>query len=281
MIHFALTNGSEITTKNVTVVSFDTAAVPLTQGGNYGFTGGTRYEPAGNQPAVSFTSSARIRPAGVDCSAPQLTNLRMAIMQETSIKLINTTWDTPTVSWTAAATTGTTITVPTTTRRTVTYTAAVVQPVNDGLAGASPLYDKSATALTPATGCAGAGTAASNDAPSHTANPTFSQTFQNSAGVAVGTVIWNNRVNTTRVQHFRTFCVVFDQTNPPPAALFFSLREAIWDINLDSAAAAAQHATVNADAPASANPATGIQSNNAPLATTDNPVGAATTTFTK
>jgi hypothetical protein len=276
-IHKDTATGSEITTKNVTVVSFDLAAVPLTQGGNYSFVG-TVYQPAGA--AVSFTSSARIRPAGVDCTAPQLTNLRIAIMQECSIKLINTTWDTPTVAWLAAATTGTTVTVPTTTRRTVTYDPSVVQPVNDGLDGAYPLYDKSATALTPATGCSGSGTAASNDAPQHSANLTFSETQNDSAGVAVATVTWSNRVNTTRVQHFRTFCVVFDSTNPTPDDSFFSLREAIWDINLDSAAAA-QHATVNADGAATANPATGVQSNHAPLTTTDNPVGAATTTFTK
>jgi len=276
-IHKDTATGSEITTKNVTVVSFDLAAVPLTQGGNYSFVG-TVYQPAGA--AVSFTSSARIRPAGVDCTAPQLTNLRIAIMQECSIKLINTTWDTPTIAWLAAATTGTTVTVPTTTRRTVTYDPSVVQPVNDGLDGAYPLYDKSATALTPATGCSGSGTAASNDAPQHSASLTFSQTQNDSAGVAVATVTWSNRVNTTRVQHFRTFCVVFDSTNPTPDDSFFSLREAIWDINLDSAAAA-QHATVNADGAATANPATGVQSNHAPLTTTDNPVGAATTTFTK
>jgi hypothetical protein len=276
-IHKDTATGPEITTKSVTVVSFDTAAVPLTQGGDYGFAGNA-YQPAGV--AVSFTSSARIRPAGVDCTAPQLTNLRIAVMQESSIKLIKITWDTPTVAWLPAATAGTTITVPTTTQRTITYDPGVVQPVNDGLDGAYPLYSKSATALTPATGCSGAGTAASNDSPTHTANPTFFQTQNNSAGVAVANVTWSNRVNTTRLQHFRTFCVVFDQANPTPNDSFFSLREATWDINLDSAAPA-QHATVNPDGAATANPATGVQSNHAPLTTSDSPVGAATKTFTK
>jgi glycosyltransferase involved in cell wall biosynthesis len=278
VIHVRLNTatGPEITTKKVTVVSFDNAAVPLTQGGNYAFAGAS-YTVTGTA-AVLFTSSARIRPAGVDCTAPQLVNLRMAIMQESSIKLIKITWDTPTIAWLPATAAGTSVTVETTTRRTITYDPAVVQPVNDGLAGAFPLYDNSATALTPATGCAGAGTAGSNDTPTHTAGATQSRPQQNGAGVTVGTVTWNNRVNTTRVQHFRTFCVVFDQVTNQ----FFSLREATWDINLDSAAATPQHATVNAHGPATANPAATLpQSNNAPLITTDSAVGAATTTFVK
>jgi hypothetical protein len=79
------------------------------------------------------------------------------------------------------------------------------------------------------------------------------------------------------VQHFRTFCVVYNSSTNTA----FSLREATWDINLDSASASPQHATVNPDAAASADPALGIQSNNAPLTTVNNAFGAATTNFTK
>ncbi|MFY9935585.1 MAG: hypothetical protein WAK33_01875, partial [Silvibacterium sp.] len=273
VIHIALTNGSEITTKGVTVVSFDTAKMQLTQGGNYSIVGNS-YGPAGGV-AVSFGSSARLRPAGVDCTAPQLTNLRMAIMQESSNFQIQDTWNAPTIAWLGATATGTSVSVPTTTRNTTTYAASVTQPVNDGLAGASPLYDKSATALTPPSGCAGSGTAQSSDGPNQPANPTFSLAVQ-VAGAQVGTVTWGNLVNTTRLEHFRTYCAVFDQVSNQ----FFALREAIWDVNADSAAAN-QHATVNADAAASADPATGVQANNAANTLTNSAVGAATTPFTK
>lgn len=272
-MHLNNTTGPEITTKTVTVVSFDQGKMQLTQGGNYSITGGM-YGPAGGI-AVSFGSSARIRPSGVDCSAPQVTNLRMAIMQESSNFRIEDTWNTPTIAWLPATAAGTTVTVATTTRNTTTYAASVTQPVNDGLAGAQPLYDNSAGALQIPTGCTGSGTAQSSDGPNQPANPTFSLPVQ-VAGVAVGTVTWTNLVNTTRLEHFRTYCVVFDQVT----RLFFALREAIWDVNADSALAN-QHATVNADAAASADPATGVQANNAPNTTVRSAVGAATTPFTK
>jgi hypothetical protein len=275
VIHIALTNGSEITTKGVTVVSFDTASMQLTQGGNYSINASGQYAPAGV--AVSFASSARIRPAGVDCTTPQLTNLRMAIMQESSNKDIEVTWDTPTVSWLASAPAGTSITVPTSRRSVTTYASTVTQPVNDGVAGAAPLYDNAATALTTPSGCSGSGTAQSNDSPFHTPAPTTQLPVQDGSGTTVATVTWTNQVNTTRVQHFRTFCVVYNSSTNTA----FSLREATWDINLDSASASPQHATVNPDAAASADPALGIQSNNAPLTTVNNAFGAATTNFTK
>jgi hypothetical protein len=228
---------------------------------------------------VSFGSSARIRPAGVDCTTPQVTNLRLAIMQESSNFRIEDTWNAPTIAWLGATPAGTSVSVPTTTRNTTTYAAAVTQPVNDGLAGASPLYDKSGTALQPPSGCAGSGTAQSSDGPNQPANPTFSLPVQ-VAGAQVGTVTWGNLVNTTRLEHFRTYCAVFDTASPAAAPVFFALREAIWDVNVDSAAAN-QHATRNDDGAATADPATGVQANNAANTTTNSAVGAATTPFTK
>ena len=276
VIHIHLNNsaGAEITTKAVTVVSFDQGSMALTQGGNYSFVGNV-YMPAGNV-AVSFGSSARIRPAGVDCTTPQITSLRMAIMQESSNFKIEETWDTPTIAWNGGTAAGTTATVPTTQRSTTTYGAGVTQPVNDGLAGAQPLYDKGAGALQPPTGCSGSGTAQSSDGPNQTSLPTFSLPVQ-VAGVTVGQATWTNRVNTTRLEHFRTWCVVFHQVTQQ----FFALRQAIWDVNVDSAAAN-QHATANADSDAAADPAPGPpQANNADSPTVSGPVGAATTSFTK
>lgn len=278
-VHLDTATGPEITTKKVTVVSFDQGKMQLTQGGNYSLNALTNiYGPAGGV-AVAFASSALIRPAGVDCTAPQLTNLRLAIMQESSNKDLESTYDTPTIVWDPAAPAGTTVTVPVTRRTKTTYDATVTQPVNDGLAGALPLYSKAATALTPPTGCTGAGTAQSSDGPFHTSLPNSQQTMQDPVtGATVGVVTWTNRINTARVQHFRTFCVVFDQgTNQ-----FSSLREATWDLNLDSAAAPPQLATVNTDAAATADPAPGpLQSNNALLKTIDIPVGPTTQMFTK
>jgi glycosyltransferase involved in cell wall biosynthesis len=264
-------SGAVVGQKNVTVFSFNPAQMLLTQGGNYGFVGNNFTVPGGV--AVSFSSQATIQPAGLDCSAPQIAKLRIAIMQESSNFAITTTWNTPTIAWAPGTPSGTTITVPTTMRETITYAAVVVQPVNDGLDGASPLYSKSAGALMRPVGCAGGGAATSSDTPGQTAPRSFAQPVS-SGGTVVGTVTWTVRVNTARTENFRTFCVAFDTVTQQ----FCAFREAIWTLNADSSAPN-QHANVNADSPASADPATGVQANHAPTTTTDAGVGAATTTF--
>jgi hypothetical protein len=280
VIHMALTNGSEITTKGVTVVSFDTASMQLTQGNAYNFVGpaatAVSYAAAGNL-AVSFSSSARLRPAGVDCTVPQLKDLRMAIMQETSAMDFETTWDTPTIAFTGATQP---VTVPATRRSTRVFDPAVAQPINDGFNLATdhafPLYSKLAAALQPPSGCSGSAAAQSTDGPNHPTSPTSQLPIQDGTGATIATVTWTNRINTTRVQNFRTFCAVFNQVSNA----FFSLREATWSLNTDSAAAAPQLASVNADAPAAANPtAVAPQANNVAQPETFSAVGGATKSF--
>ena len=280
VIHIALTNGSEITTKNVTVVSFDQGSMQLTQGNAYNFVGpaatAVSYAAAGNL-AVSFSSSARLRPAGVDCTVPQLKDLRMAIMQETSAMDFETTWDTPTIAFTGATQP---VTVPATRRSTRVFDPAVAQPINDGFNLATdhafPLYSKLAAALQPPSGCSGSAAAQSTDGPNHPTSPTSQLPIQDGTGATIATVTWTNRINTTRVQNFRTFCAVFNQVSNA----FFSLREATWSLNTDSAAAAPQLASVNADAPAAANPtAVAPQANNVAQPETFSAVGGATKSF--
>ncbi len=83
----------------------------LAQGGNYGLVGNSFTVPGGV--AVSFSSSATIHPNGVDCSVPQLTTLRVGIMQESSNFAITSTYDSPTITWGRPAPSGYTVTVPT------------------------------------------------------------------------------------------------------------------------------------------------------------------------
>ena len=212
-------------------------------------------------------------PAGLSCAAPQISNLRIAIMQESSNFIITTTWNTPMIAWAAGVAPGTTVNVPTTMRERTTYAAAVAQPVNDGLAGASPLYSMGAAAMKPPVGCPGGGAATSSDTPGQGVAATFVQPVS-VAGVPVGTVTWTALVNTTRTENFRTFCVVFDTVTNG----FCSLRQARWSLNADSSAPG-QHATVHADAAASVTPATGVQANNAANTTTNAGVGAPMTAF--
>jgi len=257
-------------TKPGTVFWFDTAQMTLTQGGNYSLTGGT-FRAAGV--AVSFSAQAAIKPTGVDCTAPQVKDLRISIMQETSNQLITVNWSSPVATWNAAAPHPTSVTVSTNVRQTITFNHGIVtEPVNDGVDGAYPLYSQSANALKPPGGCAGSAAATSNDNPGQTGLGNFVRNLTSGATI-IGTATWS-LVNVTRRQDFRTFCVVFNTVTQT----YCSLRQATWSLNLDSAGAAAdQHAVVTADAAASADPATGTTANHAELVNPAADFGAATT----
>jgi len=205
-------------------------------------------------------------------------------MQESRNFVITITWITPTIVWRAATPSGASVTVPLIMRQTTRYAAAVVQPVNDGLtaaqeppAGAYPLYSKSAAALRPPMGCASGGAAASSDTPGQGVPPTFVLPWP-SAAAPVADVTWTTLFNTTRTENFRTFCVVFNRVTQQ----YCALRQALWEVNVDSAGVAAnQHSAVHADGPATADPATGVQANNAANSTTAGSVGPATITRAK
>ena len=276
-------------TQPATVFSFNPAQMTLTQGGNYSLVG-TTYGPVGG-PGASFSAQATLKPAGLDCSVPQIKNLQIGIMQESSNFQSTVTWSNPTPGWHAGVAAGTSVTVPMTMRQTTAYAPAVVQPVADTTHLVTPLYDRpgvvdptgggegtiSPDSLKPPIGCASGAPATSSDSPDdQNVSATFSQDFP-SPGPAVVTVTWTF-VNATRVEHFRTFCVVFNTVTKS----YCVLRQATWDLNVDSAGPAAdQHATVHPDAPASADPATGMAANDAPQPSVTAPVGAATKTFTR
>lgn len=256
----------------VTVASFDSAQITLTQGANYGFAANS-YSALGG-PAVLFAAQVRLRPAGVNCAAPQLSVLRVGIMQEASNVMITQAWDTPTIVWLAATPSGATVNVPGTMTQTGQFQAAVTQPVNDGVDGAAPLYERGAGALLTPLGCTGGGVAQSSDNPSSPAPPTFVLPVQDASGTVVGTVTWTRLVYITFVAQFRTFCVTFN----PATNSFCNQRQATWTVNLDSRNAS-QHAVVTPDAAPTATPASGVQANHA-LAFTSAGAGAAVT-FTK
>jgi hypothetical protein len=218
---------------------------------------------------VSFSASATIKPAGLDCTVPQITNLKLSIMQESSNFIITKTWNTPVMAWAAGVAAGTTVNAPSAMRETTTYAATVVQPVNDGLAGAQPLYSRQAGALMPPTGCAGGGAAQSSDTPGQPVAATFAQVFTN-GGVPVGTVTWTVLAGTTRTENFRTYCVVINTVTN----VFSNLKEALWTLAADSTRPH-QHVVVHAETAAAANPAVGVQANFAANTTAMAGVGAA------
>lgn len=269
--------------EDVTVFWFDQAMTGVAAGGNYAVAGGRFTAVGGN--AVNYSVQARIRPDGVDCTVPQVTNLRIGIMQNVTSTTRASTWDTPTITWNPGVAAGTTVTVPTSIRSTLAFNGAV----NDSEATVAPLYDQpgkggtlDANSLKPPIGCANGGAATSFDTPSLPTPATFSLPARTAGGAVVGTISWTVFVNVTANDSFVTWTVTFNTTNNEICAL----RQRGWALNIDSAAAGVQRAAPDAnDAAPNATPVTAPpfinQVGNDPANRTTGGVGAATTTFTR
>jgi hypothetical protein len=239
--HCQTATGAVLATKNVTVFWFDQAQIAVNVGGNYAIVGG-RYTPAPAN-AVDYSAQARIRPAGVNCAAPQVTSMRIGIVQNNTAAVHTVIWSNPVIAWNAGVATGTHSSAPATVRRTRSLPAGVY---NDSEAHVAPLYDQpgqtstiDANSLKPPMGCTNGAAATSNDAPSPTLPP-LQLPVQDAGGAAVGQVSYT--ANTTTRDSFITYAVVFDTTSNELCAL----RQRTWDLNVDSTAAGAQHATAAA-----------------------------------
>jgi hypothetical protein len=268
-------------TKAATVFWFDQAQLTITTPGSYAFVSG-KFTTTGG-PAAHYAAKARIRPEGVDCSAPQVVNLRIGLMQESSNFQSTTTWGNPTVAWAPGVPSGVHFSTPTTITATTAYAASVTQPVADTDSAAAPVYDRpavtttlDANSLQKPIGCqSGGGTAeaTSFDSPAQGAPATKVRNFSSGA-TPVATVTYT-RTNATRQEHFRTFCVVLDTSTNS----YCALRQATWDVNVDSSGMAPQKASAAADGPVTADPATGANANEVSQPTVTSESG--TTNFTK
>ena len=252
--HCQTEKGALLGTKPVTVFWFDKAQIKLTQAGNYKIIG-LRYTAPGDI-SILFAAQATIKPSKIDCTSPQVKDLRIGIMQEVTDMEVTFNYDTPTLA--PGTPPGTSVTVPAKIALSVSYDPTLHMPINDGgsptqepPSGAYPLYSKRALALTPPIGCTNGSAATSSDDPGFTFPPTY---VNGDLGV---TVIWKQFVNATAKNNFRTFCVVFNTVTEE----YCALRQASWSLNTDSAAAADQHVAVNRDGPVTADPATGVQGN--------------------
>jgi hypothetical protein len=276
--HCNTATGALKASKGVTVFWFDQAQINVTPESNYSMVGDRYTASAGV--AVRYSAQARIRPAGVDCASPQVTNLRIGILQNLIPPYTKTKiWDTPSILWNPGVVAGTSVTVA----NSRSFIISVPTVTNDVTsAAAAPLYVQSATSLKPPIGCAGGAAATSNDTPSTPFPPRFTLPATTAAGVVVGTTRWSNRVKVVLNKNFKTWAVLFDTTTNHLCAL----RERGWSLHADSSAAAAQIATADAnDTAPTVDPVTappfGNDRTNDPANQTNAPVGAATTTFTQ
>lgn len=270
--------------KGVTVFWFDDLHINVTPGGAYASVGG-QFTPTGGN-GVNHSAQARIRPAGVDCAAPQIRDLRVGIIQTMLTWPRRRTWTAPAIAWNAGVAPGTRVTVPTTIRMDRVLPAAA----NDTAAAVDPLYDQpgkgattiDANSLKPPNGCAGGAAATSNDSPALAMPATFAVPAESPPGTVVGNVTYRTFVRGTLDATFLTWIVIFNVTSNELCAL----RERNWAVNVTTDGGAGQKATAGAAdrAPTRDPVATGRSANdigNDPANQSTVPVGAATTTFTR
>ena len=231
-----------------TVFSFDQAKITLTPKGGYAVndTATQRIVANTNPPSISYAASARLRPAGLDCTVDQIKNLQVSVAQ--NIDFVDSqVYDTPTITWNAGVTNGTMATVPT--NITMTTTSG---RINDTDAASDPLYDDGGlfpNIRQPPVGCPGAADATGSDTPMSVADLTLSLPAKTAGGVMVGTVKYQlNRL--TSNNSFITWCVIYDSVTKDMCAIW----EGTWAINMNSAGAAGVPTAGAATAAASTTP---------------------------
>ncbi|MGA2987544.1 MAG: carboxypeptidase-like regulatory domain-containing protein [Terriglobia bacterium] len=232
--------------KPATVFWFDAADIKMTPGGNYVISGNLYTPNAGH--AIDHSAKATIKPAGVDCSTPQVKDLRVGIMQLALQGVQRTmTWSNPTIAWVAGTAAGTSTTVP----ASIVFKRNHPVNANDSAGAVDPLYDQpghphvtiDANSVQVPGGCAGGGAAAtSSDTPSGGAAPaTVNLPASTAAGVNVGTVTYT--LTSTKIDlDFLVWAVIFNKSTNQ----FCAVRERSWNLHADSAAAGDQKAKTDA-----------------------------------
>lgn len=232
--------------KALTVFWFDSAKIDLTPGGQYSLSGGMYTSTAA--PAINHTGEVTIKPAGLDCSASQIKDLRVGIMQSGLAGVFGrVTWGNPTIVFDPAVASGTEVVVPQQQRLTMNQPITV----NDSDAASAPLYDRGG--IKPPTGCAGGGPAKMNDTPSNPAPPNYVIDAKDAGGNKVGTIEYT-LISATVEGSFISYVAVWNKATNEIVAM----RQRGWSINADSSAAGPQKATADAaDAAVAADPLTG------------------------
>ena len=235
--HLDTATGILLGEEDATVFYFDNKSINITPGGAYIALFGvyTAFPP----PAVSYSVSARIRPEGVDCSVPQITNLRISMTQNLISSVRTKTWDTPRIRWRTGISPGTQVTVSKMYRRTLTLSGRL----QDSAAGHDPLYEAvAAGAMNEPIGCPGGGNATTNDTPPTSMPPQWEiDAISDAGGTVVGRVVYSNLVNVTMDDQFVAWTVVFNTETDRICAL----RQRHWSLDVNSAGSGVQQASVD------------------------------------
>ena len=251
--HETTASGNVLAQKPVTVFWFDEAKIDLTPTGIYGAYNGMF--TTNGAPAIKHSAQAKIKPDGLNCAAPQISVLKVGIMQNDVTRGVGseTIWSSPTISWLPDVPAGTQITIPARYHTTSSLPVAA----NDIEPSVKPLYDQPGkehtldpNSLMPPINCSGGGPATSYDTPGGPiADPrTFPATLPD--GTVVGTITYPV-VRTRVLGSFMDWAVIFNTSTQE----FCPLRQRAWHVHVDSAVTTPQKATADAnDAPVSIQP---------------------------
>jgi hypothetical protein len=236
--------GETVATQPATVFWFDNADLTITPVGSYQIVGETFM--AVPTPGVEYRMEARIRPASVDCSQPQIIHLGIGLAQNQTRQYRTMTWDTPQVRWNGAESPGSEITVP----GSVRFIEDLPDPMNDSAQGYDPLYDNPAMpdtyspdSVRPPIGCAGGGVATTHDSPFQSFPRVWILgLFRDQHGHEVAVVDYANFVGVTMDLQFRSWTVLFDKSTSEVCPLV----QRAWSLTVDSTAGGVQQAVVGA-----------------------------------
>ncbi len=240
--------------KPMTVFWFDLAHVNLTPGGVYQVDALGMFTSSA-PPGIAMAVQARIRPAGVNCAAPQVARIKIGILQNALAGVRKkVVFGPPAIVWNAGVARNTPVTVP------AAWAQIKNRPAqaNDSATTVAPLYDQPGKAdtfdpnsLQAPVGCPGSAPATSSDTPESptTGMPVVSQPATDAGGTVVGTVTYPFR-SVQISTNFVTWTVAFDTTSNDVCLL----RERTWAINVVSTDRPARRTTTAAadSAPATA-----------------------------
>lgn len=166
--HCESETGDLVGKKPVTVFWFDQTAMEVNAGGKYAPDPLDLAYTVMPGFAVNLKASARIRPSGVNCDAPQIKDLRVGIIQNSfppdgsRSRTRRVVYGPPTIDWDITAPDGARVKVPAQWERNFASSTAS----NDSTPAASPLYQlPGGGVLKPPIGCKGGGSTESRDTP--------------------------------------------------------------------------------------------------------------------
>ncbi len=244
-VHHGGVSGPVIGTKAATVFYFDPSDITIGRGGSYRLDNNGLYAPDGV--AVHFSGVGIIKPSGVDCSVPQIKDIRIGFAQNTTssydrveFTFQNMVWDKDSNGQPlngAPFPPGTQAAAPAKLIKETTVSGQVCDsdpsalPVYDQPTATTPPHDP--LSLTIPQGCNNGQPAASTDTPDCKFTDPVSWPALREDGTQVATAYY--RISRAQIiTTFEVWVVTYDKSETDPGTSVIPLRQTTWSLNVDS-----------------------------------------------